>query len=72
MTRDEFLVEMQDVLQRDEKLDFNMQLQNIEEWDSLSVMATMAFLEQKFDVKTTFSDYKQMKTLEDIANKAGI
>ena len=72
MTREEFLIEMQDVLQRDEKLDFEMQLQDIEEWDSLSVMATMAFLEQKFDVKTTFSDYKEMKTLKDIADKVGI
>jgi len=72
MTRDEFLVEMQDVLQRDEDLTFDMPLSEIREWDSLSVMSTMAFLEKKFSVHTTFDDYKEMKTVEDIAAKAGL
>jgi len=72
MTRVEFLAEMQDVLQRDEALAFDMALSEIREWDSLSVMATMAFLEKNFRVHTTFEDYKEMKTVEDIAVKAGL
>ena len=72
MNREEFLTEMQDVLQREDELSFDMILDEIEEWDSLSKMATMAFLERNFGVKTSFSDYKEMKTVEDIAKKAGI
>ena len=72
MRREEFLVEMQDVLQREENLTFEMHLKDIEEWDSLSIMATMAFLDKNFGVKTTFNDYKNMETVEDIAKKAGI
>lgn len=72
MTRDEFLVEMQDVLQTEDVLDFNSVLKDLEEWDSLSVMATMAFLEKNFGVKTTMADYKAMKTIGDIAEKAGL
>lgn len=72
MTRDEFLTAMQDVLQRDEALSFEMELKDIEEWDSLSVMATMAFLEKSFGVKTTINDYRSMKRIDDIAKKAGL
>ena len=44
MTRDEFLTEMQDVLQTEETLSFETVLEELDEWDSLAVMATMAFL----------------------------
>lgn len=72
MTRDEFLVEMLDVLQRDEPLSFDSALSELDEWDSLAIMATMAFLEKNFGVQTSFADFKMMATVEDIARKAGI
>lgn len=70
MTREEFLLKMQDVLQRDDILSFDMNLADVDEWDSLSKMATMAFWRKNLDVKTRFADYKEMKTVEDIALKA--
>lgn len=72
MTREEFLAEMQDVLQTEDDLTFETVLKELEEWDSLSVMATMAFLDKTFGVKTTMADYINMKTIEDIAVKAGL
>lgn len=72
MTNDEFLREMQDVLQTEEELTMNTILNDLEEWDSLSVMATMAFLDQAFNVKTTLQDYKKLQTLGDIAKLAGL
>ncbi len=72
MTREEFLIEMQDVLQTEEDLTFETTLEDLEEWDSLSVMGTMAFLDKRFDIKTTMSDYAAMKTIGDIAAKAGL
>ncbi len=72
MTREEFLEQMQDILQTDEELSFDMNLDDLEEWDSLSKMATVAFLDANFGVKTTFSDFEKIKTVEDIAKKAGI
>ena len=72
MTNEEFLTEMQDVLQTDEELTFETVLDDLEEWDSLSVMATMAFLEKSFGVKTTMKDYKEVETIGDIAKKAGL
>ena len=51
MTRDEFLVEMQDVLQTEEDLTLDMPLAEIPEWDSLAIMSTMAFLDSRMGVK---------------------
>lgn len=72
MTREEFLTEMQDVLQTEVDLSFDTVLKDLEEWDSLSIMATMAFLDKNFGVKTTIADYIAMRTLSDIAAKAGV
>ncbi len=72
MTKDEFLKEMVDVLQTEDEINFDTVLETLSEWDSLSVMATMAFLDNSFGVKTTLSDYREMKTIGDIAKKAGL
>lgn len=72
MKKDEFLKEMVDVLQTEDEINFDTILETLSEWDSLSVMATMAFLDNSFGVKTTLSDYREMKTIGDIARKAGL
>ena len=72
MNRAEFLEEMTDVLQTEEDLTFDTVLADLEEWDSLSIMSTMAFLDKNFGVKTGMTDYKSMTTIEDIAKKAGL
>ena len=72
MTRDEFLNEMVEVLQTEEELSLETVLADLAEWDSLSIMATMAFLDKSFGVKTTMKDYKEMKIIDDIAKKAGL
>jgi len=72
MTRDEFIVEIQDVLQTEDELSFETVLADLPEWDSLAVMSTMAFLDSSFGVKTSMADYNAMKTIEDIAQKAGL
>ncbi len=72
MTCEEFLTEMRDVLQTDTELNLDMVLGDLEEWDSLSIMATMAFIDKNFGVKLRVADIKAMKTIGDLAKKAGI
>ena len=72
MTRDEFLVEMQDVLQTEEAFAVDTVLADLAEWDSLAVMATMAFLDRNFGVKLSIADIKELNTIGDIAAKAGL
>lgn len=72
MNKEEFLTQMQDVLQTDEELTFDTVLDDLAEWDSLSVMATMAFLDKECGVKTTMKDFRDVKTIADLAAKAGL
>ena len=72
MTKDEFLVQMQDVLQTDAELKQETVLADLDEWDSLSMMATMAFLDNNFGVKVKIVDLKTLATIGDIAAKAGV
>lgn len=72
MTRDEFLSEMQDVLQTDETLTAETVLDELAEWDSLAMMATMAFLDKNFGVKVGLKDFKGMNTIADLMGKAGV
>ena len=47
-------------------------LDDLDEWDSLSAMATIAFLDKEFGIKITSADIAEFETIEDIAKKAGI
>lgn len=69
MTNDQFLTEMQDVLQTDVSLTSETVLDDLDEWDSLSIMATMAFLDKNFGVKLKLADFKGMNTLGDIMSR---
>lgn len=72
MTKEEFLEQMQDVLQTDAELTYETVLDELDEWDSLSIMATMAFLDKNFGVKVKIADLKTLATIGDIALKAGV
>ncbi len=72
MDRQEFLEQMQDVMQTETELNFDTKLEDLEEWDSLAAMATIAFLDQNFKVRITYKDIPLLKTIEDIAKKAGV
>ena len=69
---EQFLEKMTDILDCEQEVTMETILADLEEWDSLSVMATMAFLEKSFGVKTAMKDYKDMTTIADIAQKAGL
>ena len=72
MNREDFLEKMQDVLQMEYELTFDTVLEDLDEWDSLAMMAVTAFLDKNFNLKLTFNDFKNFKTVEDIAKKVGI
>ena len=67
MTLEKFLKEFQDLLQRDDPVALHTLLRDVEEWDSLAVMACIAYLDKKFGVATTFASYKNLQTVADIA-----
>jgi hypothetical protein len=43
MKKSKFLVALEDILQTEDAIDENLNLEDLEEWDSLSKMAVMAY-----------------------------
>ena len=72
MTKDEFLKKFQDILQSENIITANTNLLDLEEWDSLAMITTIAFLDNNFGVKMTFSEIENLDTVQDLMNKAGI
>lgn len=71
MKKEEFLVELEDVLQREEPCNETDILEEYDEWDSLSKMAIMAFYSKNFGITVTLNDLKELKTVEDLIKLAG-
>lgn len=72
MTKEEFMAKMQDVLQTDVELNDETVLADLDEWDSLSIMATMAFIDKYFGIKIKLADLRSLSTVGDIAAKVGL
>ena len=67
MQRTEFLAEFQDLLQRDEPLTPDSCLHDLEEWDSLGIMAVIAWFDKRFGLTLNFGNFKGLKTVADVA-----
>lgn len=72
MNKVDFLEKFVDVLQTEDDIDFDTKLEDIEEWDSLSMISTVAFLDKDFSIKVSIEEVKNFKTVGDIAKKAGL
>jgi len=74
MNRDEFLAKLEDIFQYEDskKLTFDTKLDDLEEWDSLSIISVVAFLDSEFNKQVTVNDLQVAQTVEDIAVMAGI
>jgi len=71
MNKADFLVELEDILQREEPCNMDDVLADYEEWDSLSKMSVMAFYSKNFGVAVTLNDLKDLKTVADLIKLAG-
>lgn len=71
MKKNDFLVELEDILQREEPCREEDRLDDYEEWDSLSKMAVMAYYDKNFNVKVSLQDFQEIKTVNDLITLAG-
>lgn len=71
MTKSEFLEAFQDVLQRDDAVNETTVLADMDEWDSLSKMATMAYFKGHFSIAITLDQLGKLKTVSDLIALAG-
>lgn len=61
-----FLSELQDILQTEEPLTSETLLKDLEEWDSLAVMACMAYLDKRYAVTVKYADLLSFRFVGDI------
>lgn len=71
MNKADFLVELEDILQREEPCNENDALEDYDEWDSLSKMAVMAYYDKNFKVKIGLNQLGEIKTVSDLIKLAG-
>ena len=71
MNKADFLVELEDILQREESCNIDDKLSDYEEWDSLSKMAIMAYYDKNFGVKLSLNKLKEVSTVSDLVKLAG-
>lgn len=71
MTKEDFILKFTDILQTEEEISMDTLLEDLEDWDSLNIMACVSwFLENKINITT--KEIASCKTVGDIAKKFGI
>ena len=70
MTKQEFLLELEDILQREESCQETDVLAEYEEWDSLSKLALIAFFQTSFGINLTMEELKEPQVVSDIIKLA--
>lgn len=71
MNKQQFLNDLEDILQREEPCTENDNLDEYEEWDSLSQMSLIAYMDRTFGVKLGFDNFENVKTVADLIELVG-
>lgn len=68
MRTNEFMDAFRELIQTDMALDIDTQLEDLEEWDSMAIMALIAWLDVEHGVKSSFAELEKLKTVGDVAS----
>lgn len=60
MSEAEFLEKLREIIQRDDAISADLYLWDMDEWDSLAIMACMAWFERDFGRVLKFSELKDL------------
>ena len=66
MTQETFLEELQGILRTDVPLSIDYPLDELDEWDSMAMLAIVTFAEKEFQVSLDVNDFRQFETPGDI------
>ncbi len=69
MTFESFLIELQDLLKSETALTMETDLDEIEEWDSMAMLAVAGLAEETFGVSLDVNDFKRFQTPKDIFDR---
>lgn len=68
MTKIELLEEIKETLQRDEDISLEMNLEEIEEWDSLANISMISLYDELFGIVVTANNLTKCQTVNDLVN----
>ena len=71
MTKQEFLLALQEELEFDTTLEVSTSLQDLDEWDSMGAMILIGFVSNEFDVTLTSDDIKAITTIDSLIERIG-
>ncbi len=71
MKKSDFLVELEDILQREDECKETDNLTDYIEWDSLSKMSVMAYYDKTFGIKLSLNELKTVSTVSELIKLAG-
>ena len=72
MNKEEFLNELKIAINTDSELYEDLVLEDLPEWDSLAVMCTISMFADSHNIQMDFDEFKDLKTVKDLMNKAGL
>ena len=72
MNKTEFLEELKNALNTPKELSPDMELNALEEWDSLSIAFVISLFSDNFNINLTYDEIGKFKTIQDLLDKAGI
>ena len=71
MNRKEFYTKIEDIMDCESEITSDTEMSDIEEWDSLAIISTIAFLDS-IGKKITAEELRKIKTAGELAELAGI
>ena len=71
MTINEFLVQLADLIEIEDKLSLDINLKDYEEFDSMAIMSLVAFLHKNFGKQFNARQLNQVETVESLVELIG-
>ena len=68
MNKEIFIEKMMDILDAEEEITMDTQLDDVEEWDSLSVVSYVAMANTACGKKVNVKDVREAETIQDLYN----
>ena len=67
MKHSEFIEIFKDIIQSDSDIDMGSNLKEIEEWDSMAMMALIAYFDVALSITVSFDQLHTLKCVHDVA-----
>jgi acyl carrier protein len=72
MNKQQFIEELAEELEIEESIDFNTNIKDLDEWDSMTAMGLIGFVSDTFDVTLNADDIEKLTTIESIIERVGV